>query len=422
MSQQTEIFANYELDNSRWTAIILKFLGGSILLHLVLLVAAIYVPAVRDAFYVAMLFSDTGGWTTKDYEKTEIEEAIVFDLPSDGRFRYPEGYFNTGEYTENPLDPTILAVNGDPTLSANPVTPPPLVFDPTPNPIATPTPFPSIAANPFPSVNTPPRRSRSGLPPLPKTKKGAKLPDLSEVNGTKPSEDVTAKTTPSATPKKEEVAKTSPSPSPQKPDGLNDKPLLDLADKAIQKLNSKELDLNKNVNVTVKGALGEDGKFVGTPTFINNGGDENLAKMATELVAAMSDSNLLTHVKTLCVGSKKCDVVFNISKDEKEIKFQLVSALVDEKKALEIQRGLSLLIGAAAIEASINGKKEEGELLSGVSVLTDKNQVVINWRMDTPTALRKIQNKLDKIAAEAKTKKQPSSQTANTNNAQATTK
>ena len=91
MTEQ-QLFANYELDNSKWQAIIFKFLGGSRVLHLVLLISAIYIPVVRDAFYVAMLFSDTDLRTVnKDYTLEDIGDVTMINLANPARFRYPEG-------------------------------------------------------------------------------------------------------------------------------------------------------------------------------------------------------------------------------------------------------------------------------------------------------------------------------------------
>lgn len=400
---EKELFANYEFDNSNWNKIILGLVGGSTIFHVIILLFLVYVPAVRDAFYVAMLFSDAPtGWISKDYNKTEIGEdtASIIDLPPETQLQYPAGYFNlangdapapdliasTTPYVPETVPTDFNSIQGFPGYTIE-------------QPTITPTPFPIPPEfnNPIPaSPNN--RRSSTKIPPALRKKKNATITPFEGVNGEIPGIPQPSPTV-QTEPKKEETAKAAPTPNTT--NSLNSEPLRILADKAIKQINDKQIDLNKPVNVTIRGVLDDKGKLIADKTkFKNNGGDEKLAAMAVELIAAMNDSNMLTYIKALSDGSTKRDVVFNISKDEKEVKFQIVSDVGDAEKAGKIQSTLNFGMG---IILTAKAGTEEGELLQGVKIETDKNQVVINWQMDTPTVLRKIQNKLDKIAAEQKT-------------------
>ncbi|MEP6922854.1 MAG: hypothetical protein ABI954_00185 [Pyrinomonadaceae bacterium] len=426
---QKELFANYEIDNSHWKKFVFKLLGASLIFHIIIFLFLIYVPAVRDAFYIALLFSDAPtGWVNKDYNKTQIEEgetASIINLPPADQLQYPTGYFNLANGDAPPPDMVAMTTPyaAPDAISTESGTIPGFPGYTINQPTTTPTPFPipSPVAG-FPPINTPNSSSRGGgLPKLRKVSRGAKLPEFSgatsENNGgisgiPQPTP------TPLPEPKSGATASASPSPAPAPKDSLNPKPLEDLAARTIKQINDKEIDLNKLVNVTIKGVLDDKGKLVAKQTtYTNNGGDEKLASMAVELIAAMNDSNMLMYVKDLSGGSTKRDVVFNISKDEKEVKFQVVSDIGNSKEAGKIQSTLSL--GISLILLAKNGT-EEGDLLKGIKIETDKNQVVINWQMDASTAMKKIQNKLDKIAAEQKAK--PTSVIPANPNAQAAVK
>ena len=70
-----ELFANIEVNKDNWWPKLGKLLGGSVGLHLLLLMAVMYVPGLRDAFNIAVLLADTS-FVEKDYEQTLIGEDI----------------------------------------------------------------------------------------------------------------------------------------------------------------------------------------------------------------------------------------------------------------------------------------------------------------------------------------------------------
>lgn len=397
MTQQ-QLFANYELDDSRWRSIIIKFLGGSLVVHLILFLSAVYVPAVRDAFYVAMLFSDAGDKRTvnRDYTLDEIgDTATVIKMANPDRFRYPEGYFNTGEYVENPMtDPTVLAFN-DPTLSATSTLPP--IVDTAP-PVTT---FPqaTITTPPIttipPIVNTPPtarnRSRRNALPPLPKPNPNAKMDSLT------PNIDETA------TPNKEQTANANKAaeakPSPGKDaqllseDEINRKPLYDFAAEVNELQKNRKIDLNKPYAVTVEGELNKAGQLTKT-NVTKKEGDPQLTELAKKLISVLNASGVLKTISNVVLKDSPRPVhkiKFDVLQDPNNLTVNVVLEFDNADEAYKIQSGANILIAATKL---MRKDKVEGQILQNVAATTDGKLVVFKSVMPRAAAEKLIQDQL----------------------------
>src|SRR5688572_6019696 len=104
-----ELFENVEVNREpRWTAL-LQLTGASLLLHLVLVWAVIYVPALRDTLSIASLIASTK-FVDKAYNQTEIgDEVHLVELSE--KFRYPDGYF---AMDTEPGNESVAAGGADP--------------------------------------------------------------------------------------------------------------------------------------------------------------------------------------------------------------------------------------------------------------------------------------------------------------------
>src|SRR6185369_6091435 len=90
--KMAELFENVEVNRDPRWPILMRLVGGSLILHLMLLWLVMYVPAFRDALNIASLIAGTR-IVDKDYVATQIgDEVQLLDLANE-KFHYPEGYF-----------------------------------------------------------------------------------------------------------------------------------------------------------------------------------------------------------------------------------------------------------------------------------------------------------------------------------------
>lgn len=406
---QKELFANYEFDSTKWRQVLLKILGGSLVFHIILFLSLIYVPVVRDAFYVALLFSEApSGWgSNKDYKKTDFEdvEVITFNTPPADQLQYPAGYFNLANGDAPPADFAALT---------NPPAPEVVATDVNMNgfpsvPVESPTPFPTpdVTTN-FPPINPPASKSSSGgLDPLPRKKKGAKLKDFEPVNGSN-------STTPQPTPKQNEVAevKPSPTPSPEDPNAvkLNKEPWFKLGAEVKPKFD--KLDLTKPLTVRMEGELDKDGKIVGTLQRSKAEGDAELVEFVTKMILALDESEMLRYVRLLNQDSPKRKIAFNVIKDNENVRIEIEADTTSQTRANIAQSLLSSYLQSEVKRAKDKGREEAG-LLDKLTVETGTNQVIIKWAMPMKDAVEVLKKKLAELPKE----QQPPStgQTGNSN-------
>src|ERR1044072_7032720 len=85
------LFLNFEVNPTPFWPKVSRLIGGSVVLHLVLLACVVFIPPVRDALSIPAMFSDVG-FVDRAYNKTEIEAGDITEITTE-KFHYPEGYF-----------------------------------------------------------------------------------------------------------------------------------------------------------------------------------------------------------------------------------------------------------------------------------------------------------------------------------------
>ncbi len=137
------LFENFEVNAQPFWPKILKLIGGSTVFHAILVACVIFIPPVRDALSLAVIFSG-GSLVDRPYTKTQIEnEGDITEITTE-QFHYPEGYFTMDQVPQPTPSPT-------PVMASQPFTPTPS-FDPSmPLPTPTVTPSPLVAANASPT-------------------------------------------------------------------------------------------------------------------------------------------------------------------------------------------------------------------------------------------------------------------------------
>lgn len=416
---QKELFANYELDDSRWKRVLLTLLGASLALHLFVLVVTLFVPSVRDALYIASIFANSDSRVTidQDYVLEEIKNATVIDLSSE-RLEYPAGYFalangdapapDFAALTNTPQPEIISQNNGFPNDPAFP----PLDFgaQPLPTPFPTPTPysFPNATAA-LPSPILPSRSTSNNLPAL---RKGKKRP-LPEVPVNEPNDATAAQNQP--TPDKNQTAKAeaSPKPSPaaspspaakssdvkMSPAGfeINERPLKDLGKKMKERvLVKKDIDLSADVEVNLSGEFDKSGKL---KNIVNRGssGDPELIKASQDLLLALNASGYLQYLQELYKdGGKGIMLSIKQNKQQDKVLFVIQADEQTPETAVRRRNTLSSLIGLAKLTV----KDDEATLLNQTFVETNDKQVIIKLDMSRAVAQEIINRKINEVKPE----------------------
>ena len=171
--EEKELFQDYELTSWELSPRIYKILGIAAAVHLFGFIVlgqfdllgtkacdSPYVGKVcqvLDAAYVgSVLLGTETEFSSRDYDKTEINEADVTWVDVGNQFNYPSGYFSISNPAPEMIDPTMMPT--DPTtgmpMTNMPeipgITTSPSTLDPN-QPAVLPTPNPNAVQNGFPS-------------------------------------------------------------------------------------------------------------------------------------------------------------------------------------------------------------------------------------------------------------------------------
>lgn len=359
-----ELFANIEVNKDNWWPKLLKLLGGSVGLHLLLLLAVVYVPGLRDAFNIAVLVADTS-FVEKDYEQTLIGEDIQMVEIAGDKFRYPDGYWAAEGQPVDMPSPTIpdvpFVAQAPPMTNSFPEPSP----SPTPDLLATviPSPSPVTSASPEPVA-------KASASPSPGTTPAKLTPEQAQTELEK-----TAKQNNLDLPKEGEI---------------NKKALKDFAAYANDLKNQGKLDLNKPFEIVIEAELDENGKLK-DPKFTKKEGDPNLVELFGRMIAALNDSGFLVYLKPIDKDNPGTKVVFTVKQGEKEVLASVESEVSSDSSARVLASAFNT---ALAIGADSRAGKDEEVLLRNTTASPNGKKIVFNFNMPRQAVVDLIKKQL----------------------------
>ncbi len=326
LTETDGLFERFEVNPEPFWPIISRLLGGSIVLHVVLAAGIFFIPPVRDALAVAVMFRGAG-FVDRPYNKTQIEnEGDIMEITT-AQFRYPDGYFAT----DAPAMPSPL---------------PPIAFPPQsfhPSQVETPSPAPSASpvASPSTAIAAKATPTPSAEDEKAKQKVEAELDRAAAENGVK------------------------------RPKEINTRPFKDLLADAKKKKDNGELDLSKQIELTIEADRDRDGKLKNAQVK-DKRGDKKLEAVALDFISALSDSGVLDFLE----DTKHLKLTVKI--DDKTVEVSASSEVESEERARQMEKGYSLLIVGGRI---IKRGQDEEVYYNHTEVTSKDKQVSVKFSM-----------------------------------------
>jgi hypothetical protein len=357
-----ELFENIEVNKDSWWPKLMKLLGGSVGLHLLLLLTVVYVPGLRDAFNIAVLVADST-FVDKDYEQTLIGEDVQMVEIAGDKFRYPDGYW---------------AAEGQPLDMPPPM--PDVPFTAQAAPLLTP--FPEPSPSPTPDLS-------ATIIPSPSPVIGASPEPVAQASAS-PSPSTSAKLTPEqAQTELEKTAKQNNLDLPKEGE-INKKALKDFAAYANDLRSQGKLDLNKPFEIVIEAELDENGKLK-DPKFIKKEGDPNLVELFGRMIAALNDSGFLVYLKPIDKDNPGTKVVFTVKQGEKDVLASVESEVSSDTSARVLASAFNT---ALAIGADSRAGKDEEVLLRNTTASPNGKKLVFNFTMPRQAVVDLIKKQL----------------------------
>lgn len=330
------LFENFEVNATPFWPKVSRLIIGSVLFHLLLVASVVFIPGVRDALSIAVMFSDVG-FVDRAYTKTQIEnEGDITEITVE-KFHYPEGYFQMDQMGYPSPTPTPMVI----VQQFNPAPVPPTQFDPAMS-LATPTPTPSpaaVAANANASPTPTPTVEEEAARKLAE----AELDKMAKETGVK------------------------------RPKEINTRPFKDLLADAKKKKDKGELKLDGLIELTVEADRDADGKLTNAKV-TDKRGDKTLEKIALDFVAALSDSGVLDFVE-----GKRLRVFVKLDDQNLEV------AAATEVESVERARQLERTFGAMIVLGRITKRGKDEEIYYNHTQVSSKEKEV-NVKFAMPRA------------------------------------
>jgi hypothetical protein len=367
----TELFENFEVNrDSRWVVVLLRLVGASLVLHLLLVWLVVYVPAVRDTLNIAAIIASTE-WVDKDYVATKIGDDVQLIELADQKFRYPDGYFAL----EKQIDSQVAAQ----AQAANAAFAPkiisqwnPKAVDPeaSPSPSAEASPSPGASPNASPSPAAIAQASPSPTAADPNTD-----PKLKQEEAQKKLEEAAAQNN-VALPAENEI---------------NKKPLKDFVARANEWKQQGKLDLNKPFEIVIEAQMDENGKLVNL-TFKKRAGDEILVELFGQMIAALNDSGFLIYLQPISKDNPGAKVLITVKQGESEVLASVASETTSPARAEALAKALNTLL---VLGADSRSGKDEEVLMKSTSATPDGKKVVVNFSMPRQSVVDMIKKQLE---------------------------
>ena len=367
-----ELFEKFEVNrDSRWAVMLLRLVGASLVLHLVLISLVMYVPAFRDTLNIAALIATTK-WVDKDYVATQIGDDVQI-VQLNEKFRYPDGYFALEAQIDGELAAQAQAANAAaaPKIisqwnqnAADPEASP----SPSPSPEASPSPGASPAGSPSPSAI-------AETSPSPAAANANTSTELSPEEAQKKLEETAAQNN-LALPEEKEI---------------NKKALKDFAAYANDLKNNGKLDLNKPFEVVIEAEMSAEGKLL-NPRFTKKSGDENLVDLFGRMIAALNDSGFLIYLQSISKDKPGAKVVITVKQGESDVLASVESETASTEDATRLAKGLNMALAFGA--GSRKGKDEE-VIMRNTSATPDGKKVVVNFSMPRQSVVDMIKKQLE---------------------------
>jgi hypothetical protein len=350
-----ELFENAEVNREPRWQILLRLVGASLVLHLLVVYAVIYVPVFRDTLNIAALIAHTK-FVDKAYTSTQIGDDVqVVELT--GKFRYPDGYFATETQVGNavgfmtpqndPFAPKIISQarpggNVDPETSSSP------------SPSPAPSPSPSPIASPSPTTAADKLTQEQSQKQLEETAKqnNLELPAENEINK---------------------------------------KALKDFATYANDLRTQGKLDLERAFEIVIEAELDDKGKLQ-NPRFTKKDGDENLVDLFGRMVAALNDSGFLVYLQPISKDNPGATVKITIKQGENEVLASVESEASSPDRARSVAKVLNTLL---VFGAGSRAGKDEEVLMKNTNATPDGKKVVVNFSMPRQTVVEMLKKQME---------------------------
>jgi len=340
------LFDDFEVNHQPFWPVVGKLLAGSLAFHCVVVAAVVFIPPVRDALSIALVFSG-GRFVDRPYNKTQIEDNAELLAMTADRFRYPDGYWLIDQGGVPLPTPTPLP------FLAQALKTPATVTTATPTPTPGATPSPGIATN---GDNKP--GDQAAQEAAQKEKAQRELENAAEKNGIDLPEE----------------------------GAINSKPFKDLALHIDAMRNGGQFDIEQPFEIVIETELDEHGKLA-NPRIVTKAGDAKLVDLSAQLVAAMNDSGILYYLKAINEDNPKAKVVFTIRQDRTAVVASVESEATSEAVARTLVKGFGFAI-AYGIK-NREGKNEE-PLLRSTTATQDGKKIIFNFAMPRQTVVDMI--------------------------------